>query len=131
MGFVLVGICVWGADTRLKFRSCVAAFYPHSSVLSTASLAPFAEPIPQLRLLLRIRSEVEKIVHRMPEILFAAETAFRGLHRGISQQELDLLQFTTAILAQLRTSSPQIMRGDVLQTGFQAAGSDQVPDNVL
>ena len=32
------------------------------------------------RLLLPIRSEVEKIVHGMPEILFAAEIAFRGLH---------------------------------------------------
>jgi hypothetical protein len=27
-----------------------------------------------------IRSEVEKVVHWMPEILFAAEIAFRGLH---------------------------------------------------
>ena len=26
------------------------------------------------------RSEVKKIVHRMSEILFAAEIAFRGLH---------------------------------------------------
>jgi hypothetical protein len=32
------------------------------------------------RLLLPIRPEVEKVVHWMPEILFAAEIAFRGLH---------------------------------------------------
>jgi hypothetical protein len=32
------------------------------------------------RLLLPIRSEVEKVLHWMPEILFAAEIAFRGLH---------------------------------------------------
>jgi hypothetical protein len=31
------------------------------------------------RLLLPIRSEVEQVVHWMPEILFAAEIAFRGL----------------------------------------------------
>jgi hypothetical protein len=37
------------------------------------------------------RSEVEKIVHRMSEILFAAEIAFRGLHGCMPQQELDLL----------------------------------------
>ena len=30
-------------------------------------------------LLLPIRSEVEEVVHWMPEILFAAEIAFRGL----------------------------------------------------
>ena len=33
-----------------------------------------------LRLLLRVHSEVEKIVHWMPEILLAAEIAFRRLH---------------------------------------------------
>jgi len=42
----------------------------------------------------------------MPEILFAAEIAFCGLHRSMAQQELNLLQFTTAIMAQLRTGSP-------------------------
>ena len=42
-------------------------------------------------LLLRLRSEVEKIVHRMPEILFAAEIAFRRLNRCVAQQELNLL----------------------------------------
>jgi hypothetical protein len=42
----------------------------------------------------------------MPEILFAAEIAFCGLHRSMAQQELNLPQFTTAIMAQLRTGSP-------------------------
>ena len=50
------------------------------------------------RLLLRFRSEVKKIIHRMPEILFAAEIAFRGLHRCMSEQELNLLQLTTAVV---------------------------------
>jgi len=43
------------------------------------------------RLLLPIRSEVEKVVHWMPEILFAAEIAFRGLHRCMPEQKLNLL----------------------------------------
>ncbi len=43
------------------------------------------------RLLLPIRSEVEKVVHWMPEILFAAEIAFRGLHGCMPEQELNLL----------------------------------------
>jgi hypothetical protein len=37
------------------------------------------------RLLLPIRSEVEKVVHWMPEILFAAEIAFRGLEDRIAR----------------------------------------------
>ena len=32
------------------------------------------------RLLLPIRSEFEKVIYRMSEILFAAEIAFRRLH---------------------------------------------------
>jgi hypothetical protein len=43
------------------------------------------------RLLLPIRSELEKVVHWMPEILFAAEIALRGLHGCMPQQELNLL----------------------------------------
>ena len=82
-------------------------------------------------LLLRVRSEVEKIVHRMSEILFAAKVAFRGLDRCMPQQELNLLQLTTAVVKQFRTGSTQVVRGNVLQSGFPAAGSDYVPDNVL
>jgi hypothetical protein len=67
----------------------------------------------------------------MPEILFAPEIAFRGLDRCVPEQKLNLLQLTPAIMAQLGTSSPQIMWGDMLQPRFLAAGSDHVPDNVL
>jgi hypothetical protein len=37
------------------------------------------------RLLLRVHSEVEKIVHWMPKVLFAAKIAFRGLNRCVPQ----------------------------------------------
>ena len=37
------------------------------------------------RMLLRAYSEVEQIVHRLPEILFATEIAFRGLDRCVPQ----------------------------------------------
>jgi hypothetical protein len=78
-----------------------------------------------------IRSEVDKIVHWMPEILLAAQVALRGLDRRVTEQELNLLELTAAVVAQLRTCPPQIMRRDVLQAGFLATGSDHVPDNVL
>ena len=57
-----------------------------------------------LRLLPRVHSEIEKIIHWMPEILLAAEIAFRGLYRCVTEQELNLLKLTTAVVAQLRTS---------------------------
>jgi hypothetical protein len=54
-------------------------------------------------LLLRVRSEVKKIVYWMPEILFAPEIAFRGLDRCMPEQELNLLKLTTAVVTQFRT----------------------------
>ena len=56
-------------------------------------------------LLLRIRSEIEKIVHWMPEILFAAEIALGGLDGCMPKQELNLFKLTAAVMAQLRTGS--------------------------
>jgi hypothetical protein len=52
-----------------------------------------------------VGSEIEKIVHGMAEILFAAEIAFRRLDRCMPQQELDLLQLATITVAQLRAGS--------------------------
>jgi hypothetical protein len=74
---------------------------------------------------------VEKIVHRMPEILFATEVTFRGLDRCMTEQKLNLLKFTATVVAQLRAGSAEIMRCNVLQASFLAAGSNHVPDNVL
>jgi len=65
-------------------------------------------------LLLRIRSEVEKIVHRMPEILFAAEIAFRGLNRCMPKEELNLFQLTTSVVTEFRTGTSQVVRSNML-----------------
>jgi hypothetical protein len=67
-----------------------------------------------LRLLKRVHSEIEKIIHWMPEILLATEIAFRRLDRCVTEQELNLLKLTTAVVAQLRTSPPQVVRGNAL-----------------
>lgn len=41
----------------------------------------------------------------MPEVLFAAQIAFRGQHRGVSQQELNLLKLSAIRVAELGTGS--------------------------
>jgi hypothetical protein len=84
-----------------------------------------------LRRLQRVCSEVEKIVHRMTEVLFAAEVSFRGLHRCMPEQKLNLFEFPAAIMAQLRAGPPWVVRCNVLQACFLAAGPDYVPDHVL
>ena len=74
--------CVFGvADGLRMFRSSMAAFYALPECLFYSFAGPVRrERFHMFRLRLPIRSEVEKVVHWMPEILFAAEIAFCGLH---------------------------------------------------
>jgi hypothetical protein len=66
------------------FRSSVAAFYPWL-VYCFYSFAGHVrrDRFSLRRLPLRVCSEIEKIVHGMPEILLAAKIAFRGLDRCV------------------------------------------------
>jgi hypothetical protein len=73
------------------FRSSVAAFYALPGCLFYSFTGPVRRDGFRMFRLLLIRSEVEKVVHWMPEILFAAEIAFRGLHGCMPEQELHLL----------------------------------------
>jgi hypothetical protein len=51
------------------------------------------------------------IIHGVPEPLFATEVPLGRLHRNVAEQELDLFQFTTSLVAQARTGSSQIVWG--------------------
>src|SRR5713226_7852861 len=112
-------------------RSSVAAFYPlarrhfyrrrrfHGSRLKVRLISLLG------------RSEIKKIVHRMSEILLATKITLRCLDRCMPQQELNLLQFAAAAVAQFCTSSPQVMRRNPLQSSSLAAGLDHVPHDIL
>ncbi len=78
-----------------------------------------------------VRSEVKKVIHWMSEILFATEITFRCLDGCMPQQELNLLKLATAGVTQFGTSSPQVMRCNMLQSSFLAAGLDYVPHDIL
>ena len=68
-------------------RSSVAAFYPLLEMPFLQRLDAFTAADSLIVFLrLPVRSEVKKIVHWMPEILFAAEIAFRGLDRCMPEQ---------------------------------------------
>jgi hypothetical protein len=75
--------------------------------------------------------KVEAVVYRVPEILLAAQVSFGGLNRRMAEQELNLLQFTAARMAQLGTGPTQIVRRDALQPCFFATALYHVPDHVL
>ncbi len=66
-------------------RSSVAAFYSLFSCLFYRSGALYWDTFDILFLRLHIRSEFEKIVYGMSEILFATKIAFRRLDRCMPQ----------------------------------------------
>jgi hypothetical protein len=72
-----------------------------------------------------VRFEVKQVVYGMPEILLAAEITLGRLYGRVPQQELNLLQRSSAVMTQLRTGPPQIVGCDALQARSPATGPDQ------
>src|SRR5215472_10456489 len=110
-----------GRDTCLRLlRRCScsdppwAHSIPGSSVFSTAKLVPFAGTDSSCFVCCCASALRSKRSFTGCPRFCAAEIAFRGLHRCMAQQELNLLQFTTAVVAQLRTGSAQVVRGNAL-----------------
>ena len=71
------------------------------------------------------------IVHRVSDVLLAAEVTFCRLHRGVTEQELNLLKLTPAGVTQLRARPSQVVRSDVVQPRSLAASPDHVPHDIL
>jgi hypothetical protein len=91
------------------FRSSVAAFYSLLKCLFySLDDAVRREGFTILFRPLPLHPEVERIVHRAYEILFAAKIASCSQHRDMSEQELNLLKLSAAAMTQLRTGPPPI-----------------------
>ena len=50
----------------------------------------------------RLRFDADVVVHSPANPLLAAEIAFSCLHGNVTEKELDLVQFSTRSMAQLR-----------------------------
>jgi hypothetical protein len=90
-------------------RSSVAVFYPSPRCLFYRVGGFHCVRFTIVFMRPPVRSEVKEIVHRMAEILFAAEIAFRRLDGCMPQQELNLLKLATAGVTQF-SIAPQVMR---------------------
>ena len=53
--------------------------------------------------------DAESIIYSFSEPLFAAQVLFRSPHRYMTEQELDLLQFASRIVAESCTRPPEIV----------------------
>ena len=65
------------------------------------------------------------------QILFGAKIPFRGLHRCVPQQQLNLLQFATRDPAELRACTTQIVGSDPWDPGRAGVALEQLPDDLL
>ena len=75
--------------------------------------------------------EAKAVIHWMSEILLATKVALRGLHRGMPQQKLNLLELSAIAVTQLRAGAAQVVWSNVLQLCTLAAGPNHIPDDVL
>jgi hypothetical protein len=97
------------------FGSPVGAFYSLPKWLfyrlaEAAHRNKFAMLLPRLH----VHPQFEAVVHRASQVLLAAEISLGRLYRCMPQQELNLLQLTTTVVAQLRASSSQVVGRNVL-----------------
>src|SRR5258707_14713456 len=113
------------------FRSSVAAFYALRSPRFYRRGSLHRDRVNIVFRWLPARFEVKQVVYGMSEILLAAEITLGRLYRRVPQQELNLLQRSSAVMTQLCTGPPQVVGCDVLQARSPAAGPDHVPHDIL
>ena len=75
-----------------------------------------------------LRFDTDAVVHGSANPLLAAEIAFSCLHGDVPEKELDLLQFSTRCMAQLRARTPQIMGCYLGKPEFPSVLFHDMPD---
>jgi hypothetical protein len=84
-----------------------------------------------------IISKSQIVVYSHAQLLLGAQIAFRGLNRGVAQQEFDLFEIPVVLAAQFGTGAPQIVRAEALTPILPAAclhhlanhpGAEALPD---
>jgi len=76
----------------------------------------------------RLGFDADVVVQGSANPLLAAEIAFSCLHGNVAEKELDLIQFSTRCVAQLRARMPQIMRRHLGKSPFCRVLFHHMPD---
>ena len=77
---------------------------------------------------LRLWFDADVVVHGSANPLLAAEIAFSCLHGNVPEKELDLIQFSTRCMAQIRARTPQIMRRYLRKPEYPRVLFHDMPD---
>ena len=75
--------------------------------------------------------DTESVVYSYSQTLLAANIAFGGLHRDMSEEKLDLLKLASRIMAEPRTRPPEIMWRETWNVHARGSLLDNVPDRLF
>ena len=74
--------------------------------------------------------DLETIVNRVLQFLFASDISLGRLNRSVSQEKSNLFEFAAAIVAKSGTGSPKIMWSQIFYAGLAGTPLDGIPDHV-
>jgi hypothetical protein len=77
------------------------------------------------------RFDADPIVYRFTKSLFAAQRALRRLDRNMTQQELNLFEFTAGGMTEPGARSSQIVRRELRHLNSFCISFDHVPNDLL
>src|SRR5262249_60465259 len=80
---------------------------------------------------LPLRFDANPFIDRRPNTLLAAEVSLRRLNRDVPKNELDLFQFAALGVTQPSTRPPQVMRRQLLNSGFPGVLTNHIPHSLF
>jgi len=105
------------ADYPLLMRQCLRTHFDDLSATRSDETGA-----------LRLWFDADVVVHGSANPLLAAEMALSCLHGNVAKKKLDLIQFSTRCMAQLRARTPQIMRRHLRKSEYPRVLFHDMPD---
>ena len=77
------------------------------------------------------RFNADAVVHGAADTLLAAQVALRSLDRDVPKKGLDLVQFASGGMAELRAGATEVMRSELRNPNLLRVVLHDVPDEAL
>ena len=78
---------------------------------------------------LRLRLKADIVVHGIPQSLFAAQISFGRLDADVTEQELNLFEFSPGLVTQARACASKVVRRNVRQPATGRSLFDNTPND--
>ena len=78
----------------------------------------------------RLRFKSHAVVYGVSQLLLRPEITFCRLDRNVSQEKLNLFEFTTRYVAKPRACSSKIVRGERFDSGFRSRSLNHLPNHL-